>query len=281
MSNRSGTTYCSWCEQFYVTAEGHTCPNPKRAGFVLKVTTMPPTSAGYVENGNLISTASSSAPDVDSPETVATPNRVQERARHFHAPSACDSCKHVVCTDDCACTCDLRCDRCGEGSLKDDLLTKTTLGLLHGSCYHTLKYGSPTNKVRPILYLSGPMHGSKARPDDRDIMFEVAKLYSKQLWLYGYAVFTPHGNTTHMHGVPGLYSEPFLEFDLEFIRKMADCIFMMHGWDHADGCAKELEEARKKTIFTGEGMHPRGGKFKQGLPEFYTLQEAYEWIGAR
>ena len=79
--------------------------------------------------------------------------------------------------------------------------------------------GSPVTVPtrRPVLYLSGPMHGSKVRPDDRDMMFEVAKLYSRQLWQYGYAVFTPHGNTTHMHGVPGLYSEPFLQFDLEYL----------------------------------------------------------------
>ena len=113
---------------------------------------------------------------------------------------------------------------------------------------------------RPILYLSGAMHGSKERPDDRDMASAVARLYAKTLWLYGYAVFTPHGNTDFMFG-SGLYSEPFMELDLAVIETLAECIFMLPGWEKSDGCAEELTAARSK-----------------GIKELYSLQEAYEWL---
>ena len=112
--------------------------------------------------------------------------------------------------------------------------------------------------ARPIIYLSGAMHGSKARPDDRDMALETAKLYSRVLWLYGYAVFSPQCNTTHMYG-SGLYSDPFLAFDLEFISEMADAVLALPGWEHSDGACAEVELARAI-----------------GLPIYTTLQEAYD-----
>lgn len=119
---------------------------------------------------------------------------------------------------------------------------------------------SDKQSKRPILYLSGPMHGSKKWPDDRMFASDIARLAAKRLWLIGYAVFTPHGNTDFMFE-SGLYSDPFLDFDIQFIKQMADCIYMLPGWERSDGCAKELVAARTKGIMT-----------------LYSLQEAREWL---
>ena len=116
---------------------------------------------------------------------------------------------------------------------------------------------------RPIIYLSGPMHGSKKRPDDREVSCDIARLYAKRLWVYGFGVFSPQGNSEFMYGVMD-NSESYMDFDLRVVRDLADCMFMLPGWSNADGARAEKEEADRK-----------------GIPVFYTLQEAYVWLQSK
>ena len=121
--------------------------------------------------------------------------------------------------------------------------------------------GHVDNRLKlPIIYLSGPMHGSKKRPDDREVSCDVARMYAKRLWKYGYGVFSPQGNSDFMYGVMDT-PDRYMEFDLKVVRELADCIFMLPGWSMADGAIAEKAEAEAK-----------------GIPVMYTLVEAYEWI---
>ncbi len=115
--------------------------------------------------------------------------------------------------------------------------------------------------ARPIIYLSGPMHGSKPWPLDREASCDVANIYGKALWKLGYWVFSPQGNTRHMYG-ENLPSVTYLAFDLHLIRYYIKHMFMLPGWEHSDGAVEELKLAKSL-----------------GRPIYYNLTEAKDALG--
>jgi hypothetical protein len=199
-------------------------------------------------------TADSSVADADSPVTAPTPSPTLNGASDNRtAPHCnCHDCQRGRCN---------YCPDCGiDKASQSEHVLSTDCWCEPG----VIKVRPELRDDRPfIVYLSGPMHGSKQQPDDREMAADVAELYSAWLWNHGYAVFSPQLNTTHMFyfgATGGENSAPYLAFDMAFISEMANAVFALPGWEHSDGARLEVELAELK-----------------GIPIWTTLQQVLDW----
>lgn len=91
-----------------------------------------------------------------------------------------------------------------------------------------------------VAYVAGPyrskagIHGIKAN-------INAAMDVARQLWLMGYAVVCPHGNTALMDGVDAPDSI-WLDGDIEILGR-CDLIVMIPGWEASSGAQGELQAA--------------------------------------
>ena len=105
------------------------------------------------------------------------------------------------------------------------------------------------------IYVSGAYSHSHAAERHRNI--HRAWDISARIWeIPGAYAVCPHCNTQHMDG-PVPY-EKFMEGDLHQLAR-CDAIFMLWGWHHSSGAARERDEA-----------------IRLGLPVFYQRQWATE-----
>ncbi len=71
---------------------------------------------------------------------------------------------------------------------------------------------------------------------------ENARRASRLLWSAGYAVLSPHMNTAHFDGVVEYTN--FLDGDISWMRRGADVVVLIPGWESSHGTHREIEVAR-------------------------------------
>jgi hypothetical protein len=90
-----------------------------------------------------------------------------------------------------------------------------------------------------LIYVAGPYRGE----GDNAVFLNIleARSCARLLWLKGWAVFCPHGNTIFMDG-PDIPAQTFLDGDLEILRR-CDAIFLTPRWELSKGARGERDFA--------------------------------------
>lgn len=75
----------------------------------------------------------------------------------------------------------------------------------------------------------------------------IAELASWKLWKKGWAVITPHKNTSHFERYEDdeLSYEAWINGGLELLNR-SDAIFMLNNWEDSPGSRKEFDFAKSK-----------------------------------
>jgi len=90
-----------------------------------------------------------------------------------------------------------------------------------------------------FCYIAGPYSAKTIRQRDKNIRkawkvgFELAKL--------GYFPITPHSNSAHMD--PAQPHDFWIKGDIELMRRAADLVVLIPGWNKSSGAVKEMEAA--------------------------------------
>lgn len=95
-----------------------------------------------------------------------------------------------------------------------------------------------------IAYVAGSYRADTVNGIHDNI--ERARAVAVELWRMGYAVICPHLNSAMMDGV--VPDHRFIDGDIEIVRRAADCIIMLPGWEYSDGSVRECGWAQKFHI---------------------------------
>ncbi|MFA5070102.1 MAG: DUF4406 domain-containing protein [Patescibacteria group bacterium] len=102
-----------------------------------------------------------------------------------------------------------------------------------------------------IVFISGPLT-TGGRPEDKNYVrnnVKEAEKYQIALVNAGIGCFCAHTHTADHHAKGSLAPETFYyEMDFEFLKRLADALLAMPGWEKSKGATKEVEWAKENKL---------------------------------
>lgn len=95
-----------------------------------------------------------------------------------------------------------------------------------------------------VAYVAGP-YRSRLGAWGVKCNIDAAMAVARELWMKGYVVICPHGNTAFMDGTDT--DHVFLLGDLEILRR-CDLLVALPGYQSSTGAVAEVEFARERSI---------------------------------
>lgn len=104
-----------------------------------------------------------------------------------------------------------------------------------------------TEPAMKIVFIAGPLttggDGSKAYIKKN---IKIAEKYALALAKAGVGFFCPHTHTSGHHGhAPESF---YLKLDFEFLKRFADALLVIPGWEKSNGTRREVAWARKNKL---------------------------------
>ena len=110
-----------------------------------------------------------------------------------------------------------------------------------------------SHQKMPVAYVAGPYRGRTGAAIELNI--QSARQVGLQVARKGWSPLVPHANTGHLDLVdPQVGDQFWLAATMELMRR-CDAVALAPGWDHSDGTAAEIHEARRIGLPVFETVH--------------------------
>lgn len=98
-----------------------------------------------------------------------------------------------------------------------------------------------------IIFIAGPYFG-EGDSDKIEKNIREAEKYQIALANQGIGFFCPHSHTEHFEKKAKAPENFYRELDMIFLKRIADAILLIPGWEQSKGVKAEVEWAKKNNL---------------------------------
>lgn len=95
-----------------------------------------------------------------------------------------------------------------------------------------------------VVFIAGPYTGDGSKETIEKNVRE-AEEYAVNLATLGIGFFCPHRHTAHFSEMSSAPEQFYYDLDMEFLKRIADAILIMPGWENSAGAKREVECAKQ------------------------------------
>lgn len=98
-----------------------------------------------------------------------------------------------------------------------------------------------------IIFIAGP-YFEDGNPDKIEKNIRNAEKYQVALANHNIGFFCPHNHTAHFQIKANASEEFYRKLDMAFLKRVADALLVIPGWETSKGVRAEIDWARKNNL---------------------------------